>query len=322
MTVYIVGAGMAGLLAANLLQRHRPQVFESQSTLPNNHHAVLRFRSPIVGEVLGIPFKRVTVRKAHVPWRNPVADALAYAKKNGGTYRTDRSIGPPETVERWVAPPDLINRMAEMLPHGSITFDSEVDIAGLRRSEPGATVISTMPMPNLMNQLRYPSELIPEFQYVHGAVLKFRVRHCDAYASLYVPDPSLSFSRVSVTGDEVIVEFPMRKEAEVDRESHKVLQACDLLGIDSANVDGLTIEVRGQRYAKIMPVDETKRRNFLHWCSTINGYAYSLGRFATWRPGLLLDDLVQDVRRIETWMTDPSSGYLRDVHLAEKRSAA
>ncbi len=33
--------------------------------------------------------------------------------------------------------------------------------------------------------------------------------------------------------------------------------------------------------------------------ATDNFNIYSLGRFATWRPGLLLDDLVNDIRVIQ-----------------------
>lgn len=41
----IIGAGMAGLLAANLLHRFNPTVLEKAPSLPNNHAALLRFRS-------------------------------------------------------------------------------------------------------------------------------------------------------------------------------------------------------------------------------------------------------------------------------------
>jgi hypothetical protein len=69
-----------------------------------------------------------------------------------------------------------------------------------------------------------------------------------------------------------------------------------------------------QSYAKIAPMDETLRRNFIYWASTVTGRAYQLGRFATWRPRLLLDDLVHDVRLIEGWATSPSSSYDQQLH--------
>ena len=50
--VTIIGAGMAGLLAANMLRHRDPVILEAQKSLPNNHHALLRFRSSVVGDVL------------------------------------------------------------------------------------------------------------------------------------------------------------------------------------------------------------------------------------------------------------------------------
>jgi hypothetical protein len=316
MRLTIVGAGMAGLLAANLLHRHRPVVVEAQPSLPNNHAAVLRFRSDAVGQAVGVPFRRVLVRKASVPWRNPVADSLAYAMKNTGTYASDRSIGGADLVERHVAPPDLIERMAVAV---GIRFGQRYDFSRRERDE---VVISTIPMPQLMEVLDYPGPR-PEFRHRHGSVLSFRVRRCDAFASLYVPDPEVPFSRISVTGDLVMVEFPGDVEYHSEAAHAELARwASRLIGVNRDHVVEETIEVKEQRYAKIEPIDERVRRDFMHWCSTLNNHAYSLGRFATWRPGLLLDDLVKDVRTIETWMTNPSSGYARDLHLAEKRRSA
>src|SRR5262245_44457249 len=95
----IVGAGMAGLLDARMIQHHKPIVVESQASLPNNHSAVLRFASPIIGDVLGLEFKKVNLVKAALPWRNPVADAMAYSKKNLGSYHSDRSMVLRERAE-------------------------------------------------------------------------------------------------------------------------------------------------------------------------------------------------------------------------------
>ncbi len=49
---------------------------------------------------------------------------------------------------------------------------------------------------------------------------------------------------------------------------------------------------------KILPIDEDVRKRFIMWASDKH-QVYSLGRFATWRPGLLLDDVVNDVRVIQ-----------------------
>ena len=64
MSFVVVGAGMAGLLAGAILREECARIFEAQPDLPNNHHALLRFRSSIVGDTLNIPFRSVKVLKA------------------------------------------------------------------------------------------------------------------------------------------------------------------------------------------------------------------------------------------------------------------
>jgi len=297
--INIIGAGMAGLLAARMLARHKPVVWEAQSALPNNHSAVLRFRTPQVGDILGIPFRKVRMVKETIAWHGGVADIMAYSHKVTGERRTDRSI-PWEMVvaERWIAPPDFIQQMAEGV---DIRFDHAWNFF-----EGDEKAISTIPMSVLMKFLDYPDR--PKFSYMNGINFSARIRGCDAYTSLYIPDPELPFSRVSITGNELIIECHGTTMQEFSTDGELVVSmACRLMGIDEDQVE--SIQLHEQKYAKILPIDEGARRTFIHWASTIQGRAFSLGRFATWRPGLLLDDLIQDVRVIEGLMTSSSPGY-------------
>src|ERR1700751_3311499 len=114
MKIHIIGAGMSGLLAANMLRRHDVTVIEKQKELPNNHHAVLRFRTPEVGSILGIPFKKVNMIKTYMPNMNVVADSLSYSRKVTGKFLSNRSIIDGTVIaERYIAPPDLIPQMAK-----------------------------------------------------------------------------------------------------------------------------------------------------------------------------------------------------------------
>ena len=298
MALNIVGAGMAGLLAANLLHRHQPVVYEKAKALPNNHSAVLRFRTPTIGEVLNIPFRKVTMIKDIVPYsNNVVADALAYSFKNSGVRRSDRSITAGRVVaDRWIAPSDLVSRMATDL---KFFFDWDFDF-----KLPGPT-ISTIPMPMLMAALDYPQHKRPDFGSRPGLNIKARLKDTDAYVTLMVPNPNIAFSRVSITGNELIVEVPnlisvdenwMKEIAQ-----HNLEEALEILDIQDQDAMS-TIKWSMQTYAKIDPIDDDVRKDFIHWATDQHGI-FSLGRYATWRPGLLLDDLVQDIQLIERWLS-------------------
>jgi hypothetical protein len=309
-TQIIVGAGMAGLLCACLMPHHKPRIVEAQGRLPNNHSAVLRFRSPLVGEVLGLPFRKVRVIKAALPWRNPVADALAYAQKCTGTYRSDRSMPQEvEEVERWIAPPDLISRMSDRC---ELVLDQPWDFS---RRDAGK-VISTIPMPDLMTALDYPGQR-PEFKSVTGVNLKARVRNSEAHATLYVPDPNVPFSRITLTGEELVLEFPRMTLADLEGEVGRMVEAASaLMGLSTVAKEPRLIE---QRYHKIEPIPDQERRAFIFWASTVQDRAFSLGRFACWRPGLLLDDLVKDIRLIDGWVRSGTPGYSQVLHASEWR---
>jgi hypothetical protein len=294
MEMIIIGAGMAGLLAARMLAHHKPVVWEAQSSLPNNHSAVLRFRTSTVGDVLGIPFKPVSMIKDIVPWTNPVGDSIAYSFKNTGQYRSDRSITRGMVSEpRWIAPPDLIERMAEgvNIAYGK-RFGNADEVAG-------QPVISTVPMPWMVDF--FGSE-VDEFVWASGQSVKAHIKDCDAYVSLLVPNPHEVFTRVSITGHELIVEVP--NVSPID--PAKVIErAVWHLGIEASNILWHGPAVKNT-YNKIVPINDGKRKSFMYWLTDKHSI-YSLGRYATWRPGLLLDDLVKDIRLIDGWIRSKSS---------------
>jgi hypothetical protein len=291
MIIDIVGAGLAGLLAANMLRNHQTVIWERQEALPNNHSAVLRFRSSVVGDTLGIAFRPVTMIKTTLPWRNAVADALLYSFKNTGTLRSDRSINAGEQVaERFIAPPDLIARMAE---RQNVIYNTGYDFEQQDRP-----VISTIPMPVLMRVLKYPHTDQTEFLSLPGVNVRATIADCDAYISLAVPDPSYPFSRISITGNELIVEIPNSVLSPIQGKDIAA-SAVELLGISQGWLSNVT--VHQQKYAKITPIPDEARREFIYWASHEHS-VYSLGRYATWRPKLLLDDLVKDIKIIEQWI--------------------
>jgi hypothetical protein len=175
-------------------------------------------------------------------------------------------------------------------------------------------VISTIPMPDLLAAVGYDRAI--DFRYRHGWVITARVNDADAFASLLIPHPYISFYRASLTGDQLSVETlvePRRPDVLAE-------EAAELLGVRIARASVVVVE---QRYAKILPIDNDERRRVIHEVSTRRGIAYQLGRFATWRPGLMTEDLLKDIRLIEGWIRDGEGGpYAQELHEAEKRRAA
>ena len=299
MGIKVVGAGMAGLLAAAMLRKDCDVVYEAASELPNNHSAVLRFRSSVVADTLNIPFKAVKAIKAAEAWRNPIADAMAYSRKTNGTA-TLRSVltasGEPQT--RYIAPPDLIARMAAMV-EAQIVFGHQWGKPETIGSGPW---ISTVPMPSLMKLLGW--EPRSEFRWRSGNNVLAELDGVDAYCSLYVPDPTFPAARISITGNQMIAECHGGWEPK-DAWAFSV-QCAEKVGLHPSQIG--KVESRKQTYAKILPIDEQERREFIMWASQDFG-VYSLGRFATWRPSLLMDDVVNDVRVIQRLINNRGESY-------------
>ena len=311
----IIGAGMAGLLAGGMIRDQKVTIYESAQNVPNNHSAVLRFRSSIVGDALGIEFKPVQMLKCVDAWRNPVADSLAYSLKCNGkaTLRSILSAN-AETQTRYIAPMNLISLMAERI-NGTIKFNSETTLNMLDESD--EPVISTIPMLTLMKMLNYPD--IPHFKFVHGYNINAAIENMDAYATVYVPSPDYGFNRVSATGYRMTMEYSLPKHTPHDISAitdslinnTEMLRSISHLGAKILGIEEPifgSIGVSSQKYSKILPIDEKIRRHFIMWASE-NYNIYSLGRYATWRPGLLLDDLVNDVRVIQKIIKNDSYDY-------------
>lgn len=331
MSVRIVGAGLAGLLAGNMIPKSK--IFEVQKEVPNNHHALLRFRTSIVGDTLGIPFREVQVMKASHSWKNPVADAMAYSRKTNGKY-TLRSVttAKGEIETRYIAPPDLIARMAEPLTDaGRIAFGAgffqSPEFKNFVNDRP---IISTIPMPILMEWLGWnvPGRANTEFDYKPGWTISANVPDADACATVYVPDPGKPFYRISLTGQLLQIEgnhwragwrdacevgTPAAIPRHVKSDLVEVLEdAYSMMGLGIPN-DGFhsfvtgEARIRAQKYSKILPIPEDERRRFILW-ATEKHNIFSLGRFATWRPGLLMDDLVKDIRWIQRAIREREAG--------------
>lgn len=288
---------MAGLLAANMLRRFKPEVMEAQSSLPHNHGALLRFRTDAVSRATGIPFKKVTVHKAVSCGGRLTHEASLllnnmYSLKVTGRV-VNRSIFNLASGDRWIAPDNFIEQMFRSV---NISFNYTLtDVT--TRDEDSEPMISTIPMPVMMKLANWSS--IPKFEARPVWSVTANLADCEVYQTVYFPGKE-PYYRASVTGSRLIVEYlsePKSPDADI-------AEVTATMGI---NVFWSDIKVKEQEYGKLVPLaDPLEARRFIVFLSD-HYRIYSLGRFATWRT-LLLDDVVKDVGVIER-IIESRDGY-------------
>lgn len=310
----IYGAGLTGLIAANIFQRsYTVEIKEAINTLPHNHQALLRFRTPKVGEAVGIPFRQVTVQKAamvngQLTSQPDLRSNNLYSQKVTGAFH-NRSILDLRPSQRWIAPRGLVYQLASQL-QGSITYgqpltkeDIEERVSDIRRSILVRDWVSTIPLPMMIELAGWkPLSLQSRpIAVIHGTIKK---PNCDLYQTIYFPDPQVRYYRASITGNQFILEFTGKTEPSIQC-VEKVLSYFGISAFEFENEP----TVSHQGYGKILPSQDDQERKKIILGLTDMLRIYSLGRFAVWRQ-ILQDDVIQDITRINVWMSD-RSGYQR-----------
>lgn len=302
---------MAGLLTAAMLRRYRPTVYEAQPDLPDNHGALLRFRSDAVQEATGQAFRRVRVHKAIK--RGSTLDTVAtlrdsnqYSLKVMGEVNGDRSILNLAPSERYIAPPNflpLLARDAILNVNAPLTLDR---LNELKVTKGALVGISTIPMPALMRMVGWDA---PGFRWlpVWSMHIELGPPRIDVHQTIYYPDPDVPWYRVSITGNVAIIEFSCDPGELSDDALCMILED---FGLPDLSVMHRTLgPAKRQEYGKLVPIPDAAREEFI-LAMTDQYNLYSIGRFATWRQ-ILLDDVVHDVKKVERWIAQRSSYHRR-----------
>ena len=223
----IYGAGLAGLLAGNMMRSFKPMIKEAQKSLPNNHGALLRFRSDKVETATAVPFRKVRVKKAikhdgKIITTSNLMLSNMYSQKVTGSV-LDRSINNLDEVDRYIAPWHLIKEMAK---NCSIEYERKLDrrsLEDLHEWEPHRPIISTLPMPVLMKIVGWGE--VPDFPKQKIWTQKVRIidPDCQVCQTIYYPDPLIKHYRVSLIGDTLISEFTEKPDTNIGVHAMDVL---------------------------------------------------------------------------------------------------
>ena len=281
-TPIIVGAGLAGLIAAHAWPT--ATVLEAAARPRAGHRALLRFRSEAVGRLTGIEFRKVTVRKgiwADYQFQQPaIRWANLYAQKVVGRLAGDRSIWNLDTVQRFIAPDNLYDQLLDSVGD-RIHWGTNASFNARQ------LLVSTAPLPVVLRQLDIAAPI--EFPRAPIHVTRWHVPGADVFQTIYFPERGIGLYRASITGNVLIAE----SVSAIDEDDEKEIERA--FGIALGNCERL--ESVEQKYGKIAPVDDAVRKQLL-FRLTHEHNIYSLGRFATWR-NILLDDVVDDITMIK-----------------------
>lgn len=282
----IIGAGLAGLLCGAL--NPGSTIYEAKPKNEISHKALFRLRSNRISELTGISLRKVQVTKGI--WFDgksaQISPRLAhlYSKKVSSKI-TDRSITNLDTCTRYIPPEDFIQKLISKntdIRYNYDYFNNEADFP--------VEVVSTIPMPILAYKLKFNEHHYFNDNCIGKKIFinQLRIKNCDSYSTIYYPNPKLNIYRASLNGDILIIEST---ENIFSNETKIVLESFGLVPSDI--VAGIVTN-HTQQLGKINEIDDKLRSDFITEMS-ISNKIYSLGRFATWRPKILLDDICEDI---------------------------
>lgn len=320
----ILGAGLAGLITA--CQFGNAEIREASAYNPKpRHQALLRFRDESVSNLTGIPFKKVTVRKAVWDSRNhrlvngecPIDLANQYSLKVTGGI-SGRSVFNLDSATRYIAP-DNFQQQLEQRFFNRISYNSPVDKAQIeeitKRGE--EALISTIPLPAMLATL----ELEAQAKYLQKAdaapiiVTRYKMAvDCDVYQTVYFPQKSMQTYRASITGNTLIIEgidFGAENNYFAEGELGTILST---FGLNLNHVDVQSQTRTIQRLGKIVDIPSDVRAALLYDLTSNHGI-FSVGRFACWR-NILLDDVAKDVVSVSKLVD--ASDYSRKLNIFGK----
>lgn len=287
----VLGAGLAGCLFGAL--NKDAQIYESNDNT-TTHQAILRFRSPVISEAIGIPFEKVKVYKGiwHDDKQVPLSpNVISLYSRKVSDRLSYRSITNLDTVDRWIAPANFLDQLKEQC-YGRIIYNCDINKKFiLDCQKTNEIVISTIPLGVISKYM--DMEISTSHNSSSIYVNRYFISDCDVYMTQYYTGLSTRCYRASINKNILIIE----SVAETTHSDFDMV--CTSFGITGMLIEPI-IENHIQKNGKMIPIDEAERRAAILKL-TIDYGIYSLGRFATWR-NILMDDVYKDILVIKRLM--------------------
>ena len=299
MKVVIIGAGMAGSVAAGAMSSSVPVVYDSKKdnggTGLGDHYAIMRLRSADIGKYLGCGLSEITVYKAVLYggrlWVEPsITMNNLYSIKTHSELGI-RSLQELGKVKRYLLPPfrcpaqvEYDHKACSVKP-GLITFSNgnevEYDVC-----------ISTMPMPALLGacSINHDMEFCANPIYIARATLNIK---SSVHQTIYIPEPSTPVYRMTLENRVIILE-----STEPFSGLGGMSEAISPFGLGVEDCSDFTFHT--QHAGKMVSVDDNKRRFFIMKLTDEFGI-YSFGRYALWKP-IRADHLIGDIENIKNML--------------------
>jgi len=296
--IVILGAGLAGTIASTALRGYNPTVYEQKpdSDALSGHGAVMRIRSPEIGNLLGCNLTPIKATKEifHNGKLHTVSNIQLnnqYSLKAYGCIGR-RSLNDLGTVDRY-----LIDGGVKPLNCKYGNPMNAVD-KGVLWLKSGAGVeydwvVSTIPMPVMYSIVygEWPIGVNFVTEDIYTYTINLDDIKSDVHQTIYFPDPSLPVYRVTLQGNKLLV------EAVGPVEEALLSRIMEAFGIYDAQIKDFSADLKIQKAGKLVPIDEDERKAAMY--KLTNEYnILSFGRYAVWK-SIRTDNLLNDISIIK-----------------------
>jgi hypothetical protein len=294
--IVILGAGPAGRLAKKYFEHYDPIIIDKNAGI-FNHNAVFRLKNKEVASMLDSNYKTINIEK-QIYYKGKLFDKPSIKMKNEYSLKiskniTDRSINAlSDNSERHVIEikkdNNILNKEIYNITNGAMLDKSHTEIEY-------DICINTIPMPVIL-KLTNMGEISDGIKFKQERVYVYKIKHehyCDVNQTIYFPDIKFSIYRATLDPEGIIIESIF----EISVDDLKI--ACEAFGLYYKLKGSQELK---QDNGKIVKIDGEQRR-FIIMELTEKHNIYSLGRYATWREKVMVDDLLEDLRKIDRMIT-------------------